>query len=176
MVPKFSAKGAVRRRTELRREFWPAGIAWEGPAEVGYFCSPRTLPLVLQALRAKAVSGDRDPSFVYIDLLSRHLGQGVVELSHEDDHAFASGYTQMRTWRDRMDVLEKAGFIVTTTTGNRRYAKVFLVHPALAMQALRDRNLISDALWQAYRSRAIDANEPMADVIAARTASPAATP
>jgi hypothetical protein len=170
MAPKFSAKGAVKRRTELRKEFWPKEVAWEGPAEIGYFCSPRTLPLVLQALRAKGVSKDRDPSFVYVDLLSRHLGQGVVELTHEDDHAYASGYTLLRSWRDRMAVLEKAGFIRTTTTGNRKYAKVFLVHPAIAMQKLRDNKLISEELWQAYRSRAIDAGELTSEVVSQREA------
>jgi hypothetical protein len=54
-----------------------------------------------------------------------------------------------------MKVLEDAGFIRVTTTGNRKYAKVFLVHPAVAMQGLRDAGKIPNDLWQAYRNRAV---------------------
>lgn len=155
----YSAKAAAKRREALKEEFWPNEIPWNGPDEVGYFCAPRTLPLILRALREKAVSRDRDPSAVYVELLARHIGQGVVELMHEDDHAFASGYVNVRSWRDRMKVLEDAGFVRATTTGNRRYAKVFLAHPALAMQHLHQQGKIPEKLWQAYRARVIEAKE-----------------
>ena len=150
--------GAVGRRHRLREEFWPELRAWEGPAEVGYFCAPQTLPFILQALREKAVSRDKDPSIVYVELLSRHMGQGVIEMTHEEDHSFAAGYRGNRSWKDRMKVLEDTGFIRSASSG-RKYAKVLLVHPSVAMKALHDAGKIPDRLWPAYRDRQIEAGE-----------------
>jgi hypothetical protein len=167
-MPKSHTK-AEERRKKLHDEHWPDAIGWKGAQDVGFFAGPRTLPYILLALRKKLVSGEKDPSSVYIDLLSHHMGQGVVELGHEEDHAFGSGYQSARTWRDRMKVLEDAGFIRSSTTGNRKYAKVFLVHPAVAMKALRDAGKVSDDLWQAYRNRAIEVKEATVEELAAAT-------
>jgi hypothetical protein len=153
---KFGAKAAQKRRQKLREEFWPGERAW-------LFCSLRTLPYILLALRDKGVSGKADPSTVYVELLAHHMGDGVVELLDEDDHAYASGYAQPRTWRDRMNVLERAGFIKATQTGNRKFGKVLLVHPLIAMRRLRENELISDHLWTAYRSRASSTGETDAE-------------
>lgn len=158
-MPSFPSRSANKRRKQFRKEFWPERVAWEGPEEIGYFCGPRTLPLIMQALAAKAVSGDRDASPVYLELLSRYIGQGVIEMVHDEDHSYAAGYATTRSWKDRMKILEDHGFIRTVNASNRRYTKVFLVHPALAMQGLRDAGKISDKLWQAYRTRAIEAKE-----------------
>jgi len=87
------------------------------------------------------------------------MGQGVVELLHEEDHAFAAGYSSVRAWRDRMKVLIDAGFIKATTTGNRKFAKVLLVHPERAMKRLWESGKIQDDLWQAYRNRAIEVGQ-----------------
>ena len=172
---KFGPKAAQRRRKKLREEFWPGVDAWLGPEERGFFCAPRTLPYILLALRDKAVSGKADPSSVYLDLLAHHMGEGVVELQDEDDHAYASGYAQTRSWRDRMNVLEKAGFIRTIQTGNRKFGRVLLVHPLAAMRALYDEGLIPAQLWEAYRSRANTTGETDAEDAAMTTAEPVAT-
>lgn len=162
---KRPARAAEKRRNELREEFWPDRRAWEGPAEVGYFCAPRTLPLILRALSDRPVSGDKDPGSVYLELMARHMGQGVIEMTHEEDHAFAAGYKSgraTRTWRDRMKVLERAGFIEASGSSPRKYARVLLVHPSIAMRKLRDAGKIHDDLWEAYRARQIEAQEPSA--------------
>jgi len=157
------ARAAVKRRNQLKEEFWPDLMPWRGPDETGYFCAPRSLPLVLRALGEKAVSGDKNPAPVYVELLSRHLGQGVIEMSHEEDHAFASGYSTgraTRTWKDRMKVLEDAGFIRFSSGGLRKYGLVFMVHPSIAMKQLHDDGKINDQLWEAYRTRQIESLEP----------------
>ncbi|GEM_PF-2441602 len=62
--------------------------------------------------------------------------------------------------------LESAGFIKTASQGHRKYARAFIVHPTLAMQALRDSGKLSDdRLWNAYRSFQIHAREPLAEKI-----------
>jgi hypothetical protein len=93
LVPVAKPKnGARQKRESLRQEFWPEDIAWLGPDERGYFCPPRTLPLLVSLLRTKELSGRHDPSRVYVELMSRHMGEGVVEMTNEEEHAYGAGY------------------------------------------------------------------------------------
>jgi hypothetical protein len=163
------SKGAMKKRRDtLRQEFWPEEIAWLGPEEKGYFCAPRTLPLILSALRSKKLTGNLDPSAVYLELLSRHWGEGIVEMVLEDDHAFAAGYVgsrATRTWRERMKVLEHLGFIKARKTGNRQYGVVLLVHPTLIVQRLHEKGQLPKNWWETYRGRQLENKEPSAQEI-----------
>lgn len=158
---------AQQKREQLKAELFPREVRpWLGPEETGYFCAPRSLPLVLALLNSKQVSGDKDPTTVYVDLLSRHLGQGIVEMGYEDDHAFASGYygsRSTRTWRDRMRILEDVGLIRVAPKGNRQYGYVLLVHPTIVIQSLMEQGHVSEEWWNAFRVRQIETKEPLAD-------------
>ncbi len=157
------AKG---RRSKLKKEFCPDEITWDGPDEMGYFCTPRTFPYISCVLRQKNISANIDPTSVLLELYSRHMGEGIIEMSHEDDHANASGYfgsRASRSWRDRMKILEDAGFIKAIEKGSRKYGYVVLVHPSIAMKKLYDKGLILDSLWNAYRSRQIESSEYKAE-------------
>jgi len=130
--------------------------AWTGANEKGWFKAPRTLPLVLGLLAAKHISGSQDPSRVYLELLSRHLDEGVIAMEAPDDHAFAAGYEGprgVRTWRERMGILEREGFIKVKSIGTKKYAYVLLVHPNVAIRQLRQQGRISDTWWEAYSER-----------------------
>ena len=70
---------ASQRREQLRTEYWPEDDAWTSTDEKGWFIAPRTLPLIMSLLRSKALSGKADPSKVYVELLSRHIDNGVIE-------------------------------------------------------------------------------------------------
>lgn len=151
-----------QRREKIRKQYWRKDIAWTGDGEAGWFRAPRTLPLILSLLGSKAISGKKDPSSVYQELYARHLGQGVIEMSHEADHAFAAGYEgtrAVRTWEERMRILEAAGFIKTVQVGNQRYKYVLLVHPAIAVEQLREAGKIPVNWWKAYRARQIETKE-----------------
>jgi hypothetical protein len=154
--------GASERRETLRKEYWPKEDPWTGENETGWFRSPRTLPLVLTLLSSKKISGEKDPSPVYLELMARHVGDGVIEMGHEADHAFASGYSgarAVRTWQERMKILERYGFIKTKKIGNQQYRLVLLVHPTVVVQQLRDKNLIPEEWWGAYRQRQLETKE-----------------
>lgn len=149
-------------REKLRNEFWPSEDAWTGENEKGWFRAPRTLPLVLGLLGEKTLSGNQDPTKVYVELLARHIDGGVIEMGHEGDHAFAAGYDgprAIRTWRERMRVLEKLGFIRTKRAGNQDFKYVLLVHPTTALQQLRDAGKIPDHWWNTYRARQLETKE-----------------
>jgi hypothetical protein len=84
---------------------------------------------------------------VYVDLISRQRGEGLVEMEHEADHAFASGYEgprAVRTWQERMKILEDKGFIKTVEVGNQRFKYVAIVHPTKAVQRLREKKMIPE--------------------------------
>jgi hypothetical protein len=150
MAPK---SGVAKRREEIRQEYWPTEDLWTGERETGWFPVPRSLPLILVLLSSKEISGGKDPSTVYLELLSRQRGEGVIEMAHEAEHAFASGYEgkrAIRTWQERMQILEEIGFIRTVKIGNQRYKYTAIVHPTTAVQGLRELNRISDAWWRAY--------------------------
>ena len=153
---------ASQRREELREQFWPEVDAWTGANEKGWFMAPRTLPLILALLGEKEISGTLDPTKVYVDLLARHIDGGVVEMVHEGEHAYAAGYVGtrgVRTWQERMKILEKIGFIKTKRIGNQGYKYVLLVHPTSAVQKLRKAGKVSDQWWDTYRDRQIQTKE-----------------
>jgi hypothetical protein len=135
--------GVAKRREEIRQQYWPDEDLWTGEKEKGWFPVPRTLPLILALLSSKDISHKKDPSSVYLELLSRQKGEGVIEMVHENDHAFAAGYEgnrAVRTWLERMKILEDNGFIHTVRVGNQRYRYVAIVHPTSAIQHLRNAN------------------------------------
>ena len=150
------------RRLAARQEFWPNEIAWTGDNEKGWFRAPRTLPLLLALIASKTVSGSADPTRVYLELLARHVDEGVVLMAADEDHAFAAGYTGergVRSWRERMKVLERAGVIRTRGMGARRYAYVLLVHPSVFVAKLRELKKVDEEWFEAYRHRQLDTGE-----------------
>jgi hypothetical protein len=88
------------------------------------------------------------------------------EQDGEAEHAFAAGYEgkrAMRTWQERMKILEDNGFIRTVEVGNQRYKFVAIVHPTTAIQRLRDNKRIPDKWWNAYIARKIETRESTHD-------------
>src|SRR5205823_1065618 len=101
------------RRLALREEIFPDESAYD-PPEKGWFKASRALPLFLALMASKRVSGELDPTRVYLELLARHIDGGFVELGAEADHAMAAGYSgdrAIRTWRERIKILERSGFV-----------------------------------------------------------------
>lgn len=159
---------AATKRIALRDELWPgeSGKVWQGPDETGYFCAPRTLPLFLSVMQQKAISGSQDPAPVYVELMSRNMGEGIIVMVTEDEHAYASGYTgnrATRTWRDRMKILEERGFIKIKSKGGLKYGYVLLFHPTIVVQKLKEDGKIPEEWWKdwwvAYRSRQLETGE-----------------
>ena len=152
----------AEKREKLREEYWPNEDAWTGVNEKGWFRAPRTLPLLLTLMRSKSLSGGLDPTQVYLELLTRHFDGGVIEMAHEADHAYAAGYSgnrAVRSWQERMKVLEKLGFIRIKQIGNQRYRYVLIVHPATAVERLREKNLVNKAWFEAYQARKMETKE-----------------
>lgn len=158
--------GIAKRREEIRQQHFAADDLWTGDGEKGWFSVPRSLPLVLALLSSKEISKKHDPSSVYLELLSRQRGEGVIEMAHEEEHAFAAGYVgtrAVRTWQERMKILEENGFIKTLQVGNQRYKYVAIVHPTTAVQRLREQKKVDDNWWNAYLANKRESKEPTFD-------------
>lgn len=154
--------GAELRREQIRGNFFPNDDLWTGEKETGWFPALRTLPLILSLIDSKPISGTKRASLVYLELLSRHRSDGVIEMGTEAEHAFAAGYEgsrAVRSWQERMKTLEKNGFIRVQKVGNERYKYVALVHPTTAVQKLHTGKKVSDTWWSAYFARKLETKE-----------------
>jgi hypothetical protein len=103
--------------------------------------------------------GTKDCSKVYLDLLSRDFGQGIIEIRDEEEHAFFSGYTTSRgrrTWQERIRSLEKAGFIKVADKPNRAIGFILLIHPYQVVARLRQEGKISDKWWDVLQQQLRD--------------------
>lgn len=160
------------RREKIKAEFWPNDIAWTGDRpEMGWFRAPRTLPLILLLLSTKKISGNSDPAGVYLELLARHRDTGIVDMGTEADHSYAAGYPGargIRTWQERMKLLEKLGFIKPMKSGNQTYKSVMLVHPAIAVKQLYDDGKVEQTWWNTYRQMQIETKESTYEQLIAR--------
>lgn len=154
--------GAAQKREDVRKHYWPNEDPWTGEGEVGWFKATRTLPLLLSLLNEKSISGNCDPRSTYLELLARQMGEGIVEMGHEKDHAFAAGYSStrgVRTWHDNMKILETNGFIKTKHIAGRcRYT--LLIHPTVVVQRLYEKGKVPQEWWDAYLERKRETKEP----------------
>jgi hypothetical protein len=156
-----SRTAGAEKREKARNEYFKDEDAWTGANEKGWFRAPRTLPLLLSLMRSKELSGRLDPTQVYLELLTRHIDSGVVEMAHEADHAYAAGYMgarAVRTWQERMKLLERLGFIKMKHIG-QRCRWLLIAHPVVVVEKLRSKKLAPTGWWDAYRSRQMETKE-----------------
>lgn len=166
-MASFPAKAGEEKRLKVRAEFWPNLTdedLWNGPKEKGYFCAPRILPLLLTLLEEKTVKAKKNRlSSVYLELLSRHMGQGIIAMTSAEDHAYSAGYTgsrAVRSWNERMAALEELGLIASRRKGGMLYGYVCLFRPENVIEKLRTADKISDEWWNLYTTRAMDVGKP----------------
>src|SRR5579862_4450081 len=151
----------AERRAQLKTRYWHKDESWDGSAN-GWFKGPRTLPLILALLSQKELNGGRDISRVYLELLSRHMDGGVVEMGNESDHAYAAGYIgsrATRTWHERMQLLENLGFIKSKRIGGQKYKLILMVSPLFAVNELRKKGRVPAEWWEAYILRLMETKE-----------------
>jgi len=113
VVPQQKNKSAAKRE-QIRDSLWPdsASLVWDRRKEKGFCTIPRTLALILTLI--DHLQKGKDASRVYFDLWCRAFDDYLIEVSDEEALAYSAGYTSgrnVRTWRERILVLEKFGLI-----------------------------------------------------------------
>jgi hypothetical protein len=154
---------AAARRLQLRESLWP-GIEtqlWHRTKEDGWSTIPRTLPLIMTLI--DLLKPGRDASRVYLELWCRQFDDSFVQIDDDEALAYSCGYLtptrNVRSLRERLDLLEVLGFIETKPSGSRKYGYVLLLHPHKIAKRIRERHSnpeIRDKWWGAWTKRALE--------------------
>lgn len=156
--PKAPNKAALRRQG-LRDQLWPdaGNKLWHRTSEDGYSTIPRTLPLVMTLIDDLKGKG-RDISRVYLDLWCRQMDDSFVEVTDEEAFAYSSGYStpgrNIRSWRERIEMLRELGFISVEPNGSKKYGYILLHHPHRVVLELKSKGSVSSGWWGAFSKRA----------------------
>jgi hypothetical protein len=161
-------KKAAQQRLNLRDELWPgeSKSLWHRSTEDGFSTVPRTLPLIMTLIDQLKDKG-KDAARVYLDLWCRQMDDCLVVVSDEASMAYSSGYVtptrNIRSWRERVDLLRDLGFVSVRPKGSREYGYILLRHPHRVVQELRAKGLVADNWWWEFTGRAseIGAQLPM---------------
>jgi hypothetical protein len=141
----------MKKRIALREHLSPGSSAriWPQPNEAGWSKMPRYIAVILRALQKNASKG-YDLGAVYLELLARNEEEGIVEIVKEEEHAYLSGYKAnargVRSWRERVRMLEQLGFIEAYPRGVARIDQVIVRHPRHALEALHAAKQLDDEL------------------------------
>ena len=60
----------------------------------------------------------------------------------------------VRSWRERIEMLQELGFIGVQPNGSRKYGYILLLHPHRVVCELRARGKVNDPWWGAFSKRA----------------------
>jgi len=90
------------------------------------------------------------------------MGEGLIEMKEPEMHAYCAGYwgsRGVRTWQERMRILEDLGFIKIKPAGNRVYGYVLLVHPTSVIEKLETQKKLPPNWLDGYSVRQIETKE-----------------
>src|ERR1700688_711674 len=93
---------------------------------------PPTRPEVQNRLKGCATrelkEKGRDISRVYFDLWCRQMDDSFIDVTDEESFAYSSGFAttgrNIRSWRERIDVLRELGFISVQPNGSRKFGYI----------------------------------------------------
>jgi hypothetical protein len=149
---------AAFRRIHLREELWP-GVSsqlWDRKKAKGFCTIPRTLPLIMRLIDDLSAKG-KNASQVFFDLWCRAFDESLVEVSDEEAFAFSAGFDSpgrnVRSWRERMDVLRDLGFVQVAPNGSRRFGYILLLDPHRVVRKLHTEGRVPANWWGAFMKR-----------------------
>ncbi len=103
-------------------------------------------------------SKGKDAARVYLDLWSRQMDDSMVVVNDEASMAYSSGYISstrnVRSWRERIDLLRELGFVSVKPRGSRGYGYILLHHPHRVVQELRAKGMVPENWWWEFTNRA----------------------
>lgn len=129
---KTPAKKIQQRQAEIRNQVFgeidPTKI-WHRKTHHGFSTIPRAMPLIGSIMDILAGKG-KPVATTYLEIWCRSNDEGFVTLSKPSEIAFASGFGGQRgvsTWKERLRLLEKLGFITTKpgVSGSIHYVQIW---------------------------------------------------
>ena len=150
----------------------------------GWCWVPRTMPLVLHAIRA--LSKGSSAAETYLALWCNSISESIVEMNNRAILIAASGYsgaTSERTWRERMKKLEELEFIKIAQGKYGDISSVLIYNPHKVLRKHKERKTpgfdertYNCILEQIADYRMLDFHEPARQPTPAPPPSPAPAP
>lgn len=133
---KKKTKADSRREAQRKLLFQdtPTTALWTSSNQ-GWCLTPRTMPLVLHAIRA--LSKGSSAAETYFALWSNCISESIVEMTNRHNLISAAGYsghTSERTWKERMKKLEELGFIKIASGKHGDISSVLILNPHLVLK------------------------------------------
>jgi hypothetical protein len=159
-IVKQMASGKRReRQLKLRGNLWskikPTEL-WDRTHD-GFATMPRTMPIILEILNS--LSKGFPVSSTYLDLWCRDFGESFVTLNKPPEMAFSAGFSKqrgIRTWKSRIEILAKLGFIVLAKGPSGPASHALILNPYLVIKRLNDKGKIEEGLYNALFERALE--------------------
>lgn len=144
-----------QRKRDLRDKLWPGSEkeVWNRHESKGFTTIPRILSLILHLITITHGKRSGNPSMVYLDLWCRVFDDGVVEVTDEEDFAYAAGYSTsrgVRTWRSHVRLLIELGFVRGLKKGSREFGYLLIVDPYLVAEKLHNEDRVPEQWWNAF--------------------------
>jgi len=156
---QFRGKKRRERQLALRKHLWPKvkpSELWDRTHD-GFATMPRTMPIMLEIL--DSLSKGLPVSSTYLDLWCRDFGESFVTLNKPQEMAFSAGFSKqrgVRTWKNRIDILAKLGFIVPAKGPSGPESHALILNPYLVVKRLNAKGKIEEGLYNALLERAIE--------------------
>lgn len=139
---KIRRKKAEEKRLAARNLHFPKlekEKLWDWINDDGWFPIPKTMPIFLEIM--DVLSKGKPVSKVYLELWSRTWNDSYVPVKTPREMAFHSGFSGQRaesTWRDRMRILKRLGFIDFKPGPTGPVSYVIINNPYTTVHSLQD--------------------------------------
>lgn len=150
-----------RAQMRLRRRIWggveESRIWSRARPTAGFTTIPRGLQHALQIM--DDTSKGKPPSSTYFTLWCWARDAQVVDVVSESELAFESGFTGQRmvsTWRQRVRLLDKLGFIRFVEGRYGPISHILILNPFLVIKELHAKGEVQESRYQALLQRLDD--------------------
>jgi hypothetical protein len=150
-----------KRQLEMREKLWPGlrnAQLWMRRERDGFSTVPRVLPLMMSIMDDLAGKGT-PVGQTYFELWCRLYDESFLVLNRHEEMAFHAGFSgqrAVRTWRDRIRILAKLGFldVLPGPSGDLSYALFW--NPYHVLKRHNEAGLIQHAKWLTLEVRATE--------------------
>jgi hypothetical protein len=161
MTSKTRKTKIAQKKEKIRAQMWPKldkSNLWDRKTSDGWLSVPRAMPLVLRIVDILAPKG-KPVSSTYFELWCRTFDDSFVIVSNPREMAFFSGFTGERaesTWRTRMNILDKLGFIDAQGSSLSPIHYVLLYNPFLVIKKHHEEKNLNDDYYNTLLHRLIE--------------------
>jgi|SRR5580692_510362 hypothetical protein len=155
-------KRIQQRQLELRARLWPGldpAVLWHRHTHDGFTTVPSTMPLIMSIM--DDMSKGSPVSSTYLDLWTRAYDECFVTLAKPREMAFHAGFSTQRaerTWRQKLDVLAKFGFIDLKSGPSGPASYALILNPYLVIKDHHDQKTpgLREDKYNALVARALE--------------------